>query len=103
MTTFRPAALYVQVSTRDRGQTVDNQLQPLGEAARWLGWTVVALFRDEGISGARGRDKRPGLAGCALEGRPFGTASYKRSFLGEPQIGSDYVLKPAVQRPRTQS
>ena len=26
-----------------------------------LGWTVVAIYRDEGISGTRGRDKRPGL------------------------------------------
>ena len=50
-----------QVSTSDRGQNVENQLQPLQEAARRLGWTVVAIYRDEGISGARGRDKRPGL------------------------------------------
>jgi DNA invertase Pin-like site-specific DNA recombinase len=48
------AALYVRVSTSDRGQTVQNQLQPLQEAAGRLGWTV-------GISGTRGRDKRPGL------------------------------------------
>ena len=25
------------------------------------GWQVVAVFRDQGISGAKGRDKRPGL------------------------------------------
>ena len=30
-------------------------------------------------------------------------ASHKRSFLGEPQIGSDYVLKLAMRLPRTQS
>ena len=48
-------------STSDRGQTVENQLQPLQEAAGRLGWTVVAIYRDEGISGTRGRDKRPGL------------------------------------------
>ena len=41
--------------------TVENQLQPLQEAAGRLGWTVVAIYRDEGVSGARGRDKRPGL------------------------------------------
>lgn len=55
------AALYVRVSTADRGQTVENQLQPLQEAATRLGWGIVAVFKDEGISGARGRDKRPGL------------------------------------------
>ena len=57
----RRAALYVRVSTTDRGQTVDNQLQPLQEAAGRLGWTVVAIYRDEGISGAHGRARRPGL------------------------------------------
>ena len=61
MATSRRAALYVRVSTADRGQTVENQLQPLQEAAGRLGWTVVAIYRDEGISGTRGRDKRPGL------------------------------------------
>ena len=53
--------LYVRVSTSDRGQTVENQLQPLQEAAGRLGWTVVAIYRDEGISGSLGRQKRPGL------------------------------------------
>ena len=57
MATSRRAALYVRVSTSDRGQTVENQLQPLQEAAGRLGWTVVAIYRDEGISGAKGRDK----------------------------------------------
>ena len=61
MATSRRAALYVRVSTSDRGQTVENQLQPLQEAAGRLGWTVVAIYRDEGISGSKGRDKRPGL------------------------------------------
>jgi DNA invertase Pin-like site-specific DNA recombinase len=60
-TVTRRAALYVRVSTSDRGQTVENQLQPLQEAAGRFGWTVVAVYRDEGISGAKGRDKRPGL------------------------------------------
>jgi DNA invertase Pin-like site-specific DNA recombinase len=43
-----------RVSTADRGQTVENQLQPLQEAAARLGWSIVAVFRDEGISGTRG-------------------------------------------------
>ncbi|MFZ6761718.1 recombinase family protein [Pseudoroseomonas sp. WGS1072] len=57
----RRAALYVRVSTADRGQTVENQLQPLQEAAARLGWTIVAIHKDEGISGAKGRQQRPGL------------------------------------------
>lgn len=57
----RRAALYVRVSTSDRGQTVENQLAPLREAAGRLGWSIVAVFKDEGISGSQGRQKRPGL------------------------------------------
>src|ERR1700694_5094053 len=60
-TSTRRAALYVRVSTSDRGQSVENQLQPLQDAAGRLGWTVVAVYRDEGISGAKGRHSRPGL------------------------------------------
>jgi DNA invertase Pin-like site-specific DNA recombinase len=33
----------------------------LQEAAAQLGWTIVAVHRDEGISGAKGRAHRPGL------------------------------------------
>ena len=47
----------MRVSTADRGQTIENQLQPLQEAAGRLGWTVGRL-RDEGISAAASRDKR---------------------------------------------
>jgi hypothetical protein len=53
--------LYVRVSTSDRGQSVENQLTPLQDAAGRLGWSIVGVFRDEGISGTRGRDKRTGL------------------------------------------
>ena len=60
-TSTKRAALYVRVSTADRGQSVENQLQPLQQAARRLGWTIVAVHRDEGISGAKGRQQRPGL------------------------------------------
>ena len=53
-------ALYTRVSTAD-GQTVENQLHDLHAIAARQGWTIVATFADEGISGAKGRDKRPGL------------------------------------------
>jgi DNA invertase Pin-like site-specific DNA recombinase len=51
--------LYARVST-DRTQTVENQLRELHEVAQRQGWIVVAVHTDEGISGAKGRDKRPG-------------------------------------------
>ena len=55
---MKRAALYVRVSTDD--QTIQNQLLVLTEVARRSGWEIVHTFSDEGISGAKGRDKRPG-------------------------------------------
>ncbi len=55
----RRAALYVRVST-DR-QTVENQIAALNKVAAARGWEIVATFNDAGISGAKGREQRPGL------------------------------------------
>ena len=52
-------ALYLRVSTT--GQSVANQRQELEEAAARHSWDVVAVYQDAGISGAKARDKRPGL------------------------------------------
>jgi len=52
------AAIYVRVST-DK-QTVENQIRELRQIAERRGW-VVEEYRDAGISGAKGRDIRPGL------------------------------------------
>jgi len=52
-------ALYLRVSTAD--QTVENQRRELEAVAARHGWDVVAIFKDEGISGTKGRDKRPGF------------------------------------------
>src|SRR5262245_1283699 len=53
------AAIYVRVST-DK-QTVENQLRELRQIAERRGWQVVEEYQDAGISGAKGRDQRPGL------------------------------------------
>jgi DNA invertase Pin-like site-specific DNA recombinase len=51
--------LYLRVSTKN-GQTVDNQRQALTEAiCRRPGWVIAEEFADEGISGAKGRGRRP--------------------------------------------
>ena len=55
----RRAAIYLRVSTDE--QTVDNQRRELEAAAEHRGWAIVATYADEGISGSKGRDKRPGL------------------------------------------
>ena len=43
------------------GQTTDNQRMALEAVAEQRGWTVVAVYDDNGISGAKGRAKRSGL------------------------------------------
>src|SRR6478752_3927161 len=52
-------ALYVRVSTDH--QSVKNQEIEFQVVAERHGWQVVSVYRDQGISGAKGRDKRPGL------------------------------------------
>ena len=52
-------AIYLRVSTGE--QTTENQRRELEEVATRHGWRVVEFFEDAGISGAKGRDKRPGL------------------------------------------
>src|SRR5918993_1832084 len=56
---MKRAALYARVSTG--GQTVENQLIELRGVAKRLGWHIEEEFVDEGISGSKGRDKRPAL------------------------------------------
>jgi DNA invertase Pin-like site-specific DNA recombinase len=56
-TKTKRVALYLRVSTD--GQTVTNQRRELEQAAQHHGWDVVGVYQDKGISGAKGRDKRP--------------------------------------------
>jgi DNA invertase Pin-like site-specific DNA recombinase len=53
------AALYVRVSTDH--QTLENQTRELRQIAERRSWEVVEIYKDHGISGAKGRDKRSGL------------------------------------------
>jgi DNA invertase Pin-like site-specific DNA recombinase len=54
---MRRAVLYLRVSTID--QTTANQERELRQVADRMGVEVVKVYRDHGISGAKGRDKRP--------------------------------------------
>ena len=56
---MKKVAIYARVST-DRTQTVENQLRELQDVALRQGWVIASTFTDEGISGSKGRDKRPG-------------------------------------------
>ena len=54
---MRRAVLYLRVSTLD--QTTANQERELREIAGRMGCEIVRVYKDHGISGTRGRDKRP--------------------------------------------
>jgi DNA invertase Pin-like site-specific DNA recombinase len=56
---LKRAALYLRVSTGE--QTTANQRQALEAVAAQRAWEIVATYEDAGISGSKGRDKRPGL------------------------------------------
>ena len=53
------AALYLRVSTDD--QTTENQRRDLEAAATRAGWSVAHVLADNGISGSKGRNHRPGF------------------------------------------
>jgi DNA invertase Pin-like site-specific DNA recombinase len=52
-------AIYLRVSTSK--QDTANQLRELKAVARRSGWEIVRTYEDAGISGAKGREGRPGL------------------------------------------
>jgi DNA invertase Pin-like site-specific DNA recombinase len=56
---MKKIAIYLRVSTDS--QTTDNQRRELEAVAKRSGWQIVKTYEDAGISGAKGRDKRPGL------------------------------------------
>jgi DNA invertase Pin-like site-specific DNA recombinase len=53
------AAIYARVSTRNAHQDPVTQLFALRQVAERAGWHVIEEYVDQGISGAKGRDKRP--------------------------------------------
>jgi DNA invertase Pin-like site-specific DNA recombinase len=56
---MKRVAIYLRVSTSK--QETGNQRLELEAVAERSRWQVVKVFEDTGISGAKGRDKRPGL------------------------------------------
>jgi DNA invertase Pin-like site-specific DNA recombinase len=56
---MKRVGIYTRVSTD--GQTTANQRRELEAVAARSGWEIVGVFEDAGISGAKGRDRRPGF------------------------------------------
>ncbi|MGH3555486.1 MAG: recombinase family protein, partial [Mycobacterium sp.] len=68
---------YVRVSTADQatnGAGLDAQRESIRAEAARRGWTVIVECADEGISGGKGLDQRPGLA-AAVEAVENGQAA----------------------------
>jgi DNA invertase Pin-like site-specific DNA recombinase len=61
------AALYLRVSTS--GQDTANQREVLEAVAARRGWTIVEIYADDGISGAKGREKRPAFDAMLKDAR----------------------------------
>jgi hypothetical protein len=55
------SALLFNVRVSTDSQTVENQIRELRQVAERRGWKAVETYSDAGISGAEGRDGRPGL------------------------------------------
>ena len=53
------AALYARVSTSNKGQDVNLQLDELRQVAALRGWEIAGVYHDDGISGST--DSRPAL------------------------------------------
>jgi DNA invertase Pin-like site-specific DNA recombinase len=75
--------LYLRVSTT--GQTTDNQRLELEAVARRRGLDEVEVYEDTGVSGAKGRDKRPAfdrLLKDVVQGRTDMVAAWSVDRLG---------------------
>jgi DNA invertase Pin-like site-specific DNA recombinase len=56
---MKTAGIYLRISTKNHGQSVDTQRQALLDYAQRRGFQIVNEYADEGISGAK--DRRPQL------------------------------------------
>lgn len=54
---MKTVALYLRVSTKE--QTTENQRLELERVAAAKGWLISEVYEDQGVSGAKGREKRP--------------------------------------------
>jgi len=57
---MKKAALYVRVSTKDKGQDVENQLRQLKEFCKKKDFEIVHIYQDT-VSGSKGRNERAGF------------------------------------------
>src|SRR5260370_31962860 len=76
-------AIYSRVSTDH--QTTENQERELHAIAERIGWTVVKVYTDQGVSGAKSRQDRPAfdaLCNDASRRQFYLIAAWSRDRLG---------------------
>jgi DNA invertase Pin-like site-specific DNA recombinase len=61
----KQVAIYTRVSTDH--QTTENQARELRAIADRMGWEIVKVYTDHGISGAKSREKRPSFDALAKD------------------------------------
>ena len=61
----KQVAIYTRVSTDH--QTTENQERELRAVGDRMGWTVVEVYTDHGISGAKSREERPAFDALAKD------------------------------------
>jgi 3-isopropylmalate/(R)-2-methylmalate dehydratase large subunit len=88
---MKRAVLYLRVSTLD--QTTANQERELREVAGRMGCEIVQVYKDHGISGAKGRDKRPAFDRLCRD-----AAQRKFDLVMAWHTGSSTLDKPATPR-----
>jgi DNA invertase Pin-like site-specific DNA recombinase len=97
------AVIYLRVSTDEQaasGLGLAAQEESCRELCRARGWNVLAVYRDEGVSGATPADKRPGLM-AALGGLKRGgvLVAAKRDRLAR-SVGVAAVIEEMARRAR---
>src|SRR5256714_14100873 len=91
---MKRVAIYIRVSTSK--QETNNQRRELETVAKRSGWQIVKVYEDAGISGAKGRDKRPGLDAMmkAVNAKEFDmVASWSVDRLGRSLTGLLNILQ----------
>jgi DNA invertase Pin-like site-specific DNA recombinase len=78
---MKRVAIYLRVSTSK--QETSNQRRELEAVASRSGWEIIKVYEDAGISGAKGRDQRPGLDAMlkAVNSKEFDLVLLRHKFL----------------------
>jgi hypothetical protein len=103
---MKRAVLYLRVSTVD--QTTANQERELRAIAGRMGCEIIKVSKDHGVSGAKGREKRPGFEDAARVGIEWmrgdtGLSGRRRDFRTGLEMAELVTLPPSTAPDRAQA